>query len=440
MTDLLILGGGIAGLSAAWTARDLGLSAMVLEARESAGGILDSFNVEGFRFDNGVHLSFATEAEVRAIFDRTPYREREALSQCWDNGVWLRHPVQNNLYPLPVEEKIALVDGLVRQPEGEIRTYRDWLVQQYGGPIAMRWPLVYTEKYWTLPAEQLGIDWIGQRMRRADLSEVLRGAMTERAPNTYYISRMRYPLRGGYRAFIEPLIDAATIRTGARVISIDPRRRAVTLAGGETVSYQALVSTLPLPNLIGMMQAVPAAVRADGDTLFATRVDLISVALRRPEVSPSLWFYIYDRDILAARAYSPSWKSADNVPPGCSSLQWEIYSSVRKPLKASVAEMTENCIVAMERMGLAARSDVIFTHHKHLPFANVVFDLGMEERRGRVRAWVEAQGIGLAGRFGEWAYLWSNQALISGRQAVERLSLTIAPRRIPGRVATSTRG
>jgi protoporphyrinogen oxidase len=421
MTELLILGGGIAGLSAAWTARELGLSALVLEARESAGGLLDSFSVEGFRFDNGVHLSFATEPEVRAIFDRTPYREHEAVSFCWDSGFWLRHPVQNNLYPLPVEERIALIDGLVRQQEGEIRTYRDWLVQQYGGPIAARWPLTYTEKYWTVPAEELGIDWIGQRMRRADLSEVLRGAMAERAPNTYYISRMRYPERGGYRAFIKPLIEAAAIRTAARVVSIDPARREVTLAGKETISYRSLVSTLPLPNLVAMMRDVPAAVRADAETLFATRVDLISVALRRSEVSPSLWFYIYDQDILAARVYSPSWKSADNVPLGCSSLQWEIYSSSRRPLTVSVAEMTENCIAAMERMGLAARSDVIFTHHKHLPFGNVVFDIGMEERRDRVRAWVETQGIGLAGRFGEWAYLWSNQSFMSGRTAVERL-------------------
>jgi protoporphyrinogen oxidase len=421
MTDLLILGGGIAGLSAAWTARDLGLSALVLEAQDTAGGLLDSFSVGGFRFDNGVHLSFASEPEARAIFDRTPSHEHEAVALCWDSGFWLRHPVQNNLYPLPLEERIALIDGLVRQPEGEVQNYRDWLVQQYGGAIAARWPLVYTEKYWTVPAEQLGVDWIGQRMRRADLAEVLRGAMADRAPNTYYVSRMRYPVRGGYRAFIEPLIEAATIRTGARVVSIDPDRREVTLADEETISYRRLVSTLPLPSLVTMMRDVPTAVRADAGTLFATQVDLISIALRRPEVSPSLWFYIYDQDILAARVYSPSRKSADNVPPGCSALQWEIYSSARRPLAASIAEMTENCIGAMERMRLATRSDVIFTHHKHLPFGNVVFDLGMEERRDRVRRWVEGQGIGLAGRFGEWAYLWSNQSLMSGRTAVERL-------------------
>lgn len=420
MADLLILGGGIAGLGAAWAARELQIPALVLEVSANAGGILDSFILKGFRFDNGVHLSFASEPEVRAIFDRTPYRNHDSVSQCWDSGLWLRHPVQNNLYPLDAEEKIRLIEGLVEQHQLEIKTYRDWLVGQYGAPIAERWPLVYTEKYWTLPAEQLGTDWIGQRMRRADLAEVLRGAMVERAPNTYYISQMRYPERGGYRAFIEPLIDGADIACNTQITSVDPTVRIVHTNRGD-YSYRHLISTIPLPKLVEMMPHVPDEIRQDAKTLFATAVDLVSVALRGVHASPSLWFYIYDTDILAARAYSPSWKSADNAPPGCSSLQFEIYSSIHRPLVADVAELTENCLMAMERMGLAARADVIFTHHKRLPFGNVVFDLGMETRRDRVRAWVESYGIRVAGRFGEWAYLWSNQSLMSGRKAVLEL-------------------
>ena len=421
MTELLILGGGIAGLAAAWAARERGIPALVLEAGKQPGGILDSFSVQGFRFDNGVHLSFASEPEVRAIFDRTPYDEHDAVSLCWDGGTWLRHPVQNNLNPLPVEERVRLIEGLVQQQPIEIQNYRDWLVYQYGDPIAARWPLVYTEKYWTVPAEQLGTDWIGQRMRRADLREVLVGAMAERAPNTYYISQMRYPKRGGYRAFVEPMMEHDGIRCEARVQDVDPARRSVRLEGGEEVGYQRLVSTVPLPKLVAMMPDVPDAIRADAESLFATSVDLVSVGLGQAKVSPSLWFYIYDRDVLAARVYSPSWKSADNAPPGCSSLQFEIYSSVRRPLALDAPALIENCLMAMERMGLASRADVILTHHKRLPYGNVVFDLGMEQRRDRVRHWVEAQGIQLAGRFGEWAYLWSNQSLMSGRRAVATL-------------------
>jgi protoporphyrinogen oxidase len=244
--------------------------------------------VDGFRFDNGVHLSFASEPEVRSIFDLTPYLEHDAVSFCWDGGVWLRHPAQNNMFPLPVEEKVALIDSLAQQQHGDVHNYRDWLLYQYGSLIAARWPLVYTEKYWTVPAEQLGVDWIGQRMRRADLKEVLLGAMTERAPNTYYISRMRYPERGGYRAFIEPLIESAETQCASRVDLVDPARRVVRVAGGEEFSYTNLVSTLPLPNLVGMMPNVPEPIRKDAATLFATRIDLISVALRKIQVSPSM--------------------------------------------------------------------------------------------------------------------------------------------------------
>jgi protoporphyrinogen oxidase len=424
MTDVLIIGGGVAGLGAARAARQRGLDALVLEAGARPGGLLDSFVVDGFRFDNAVHLSFATEPEVREIFDRAPYFEHEAVSLCWDKGHWLRHPVQNNLFPLPVEERVALIEGLARQEQGDIRNYRDWLVQQYGTPIAARWPLVYTEKYWTIPAEEMGTAWIGPRMRQAALGEVLLGAMAERAPNTYYVSTMRYPKKGGYRAFIEPMIEETAIRCESSVVWIDPSARLVRVSSGEDFAYRHLVSTAPLPDLLGMIEGAPQAIREDAATLFATRIDLISVALRTPQVAPSLWLYIYDRDIHAARIYAPSMKSPDNAPPGCGSLQFEIYSSVRRPQQATVAEMTENCLAAMEGMGLARRAEVIFTHHKHLPFGNVVFDLGMEARRDRVRGWIEAQGIRVAGRFGEWAYLWSNQSLLSGMKAVQSLAET----------------
>ncbi len=419
--ELLILGGGIAGLGAAAAAREAGLAALVLEAAARPGGLLDSFEIDGYRFDNAAHLSFTAEPEALALFDETPSLAHDAISFCWDHGVWLRHPVQNNLFPLPVDERVALIQGLVAAPTGRIANYQDWLVQQYGVPIATRWPLVYTEKYWSVPAAALGTEWIGPRMRKAALDEVLRGALAGDAPNTYYIKRMRYPVRGGYRAFLEPLIASAEIRCNAAVCTVDPAGREVALTDGTTLAYRSLISTLPLPALIGMMPDAPDAIRADAASLFATTVDLISVALARPPAAPSLWLYVYDRDILAARVHVPSWKSPENAPAGCGSLQFEIYASRRKPLAVAPAVLIENCLDAMERMGLAVRADVVFTHHKQLPWGNVVFDLGMEQRRDRVRDFVRGQGIGLAGRFGEWGYLWSDQALLSGRRAVRVL-------------------
>jgi len=412
-----ILGAGIAGLAAAKAARDIGKAATIYESRDRPGGLLDNFTIDGFRFDTAVHLSFATEAEVREIFDRTPFIKHKPEATNWDQGYWLKHPAQTNMFPLPWEQKVELIAGLAESTCGDIHDYRDWLVQQYGSPIAERWPLVYTEKYWTLPAEKLGTDWVGQRMRRADLREVLQGALTAETPNHYYVKEMRYPERGGYRAFIDPLIEAADIKLDHRLTKIDPIARRLEFVQGEIVTYDRLVSTLPLPLLIDCIENVPESIRRNAATLFATKLDLVSVGFKRDNVPPALWFYIYDRDIAAARAYSPSWKSADNAPAGCSSLQFEIYSSSQAPQNQSPEQLKQGVVEALGTMGLASPEDILVLDHRTVPFANVVFDLGMEERRDSVIQWLNANNIHCAGRFGEWAYLWSNQAMMSGLKA-----------------------
>ena len=90
---LMILGGGIAGLAAASRLREHGIHASVYEAGKRPGGLLDSFTLnttEGsWTFDNAVHLSFASEPEVRSVFDRTPYLNHEARSLNRDGRYWL---------------------------------------------------------------------------------------------------------------------------------------------------------------------------------------------------------------------------------------------------------------------------------------------------------------------------------------------------------------
>lgn len=429
--EVIILGAGIAGLAASARLREHGVEAPLFEATSRPGGLLDSFTLEtaegSWTFDNAVHLSFASEPEVREVFDRTPYLSHEARSLNWDGGLWIPHPVQNNMYPLAADEKADLVVDLAHHlaqvsAEAPIENYRDWLYNQYGAKIAERWPLRYTKKYWTLDAADLGTGWIGNRMRRADLREVVLGAVSENPPNTYYVSTMRYPERGGYRAFLAPLLERVDVRTAMKAVEIDNRSRSIRFENGEVQNYGRMISTIPLPMLIKIMADVPPDIRALADTLFATSIDIVSIGFRKPRVSPSLWFYIYDTDILASRAYSPSIKSPHNAPEGHSSLQFEIYSSHRMQHGLSPEALIEHCLQTVETMGLAERDEIVLTHHKHLPFGNVVFDLGMEERRNTVREWVESQGIALAGRFGEWDYLWSNQAFMSGRAAADAIA------------------
>lgn len=418
---LTVLGAGIAGLAASHAAAALGRDCVLYEAAPRAGGLLDSITVHGYRFDRAVHLSFADQPEVRAFFDQTEHATFAPSPRCVEHPYWLKHPVQNNLYPLPVDQRIELIQGFVERPDTPAGNYKEWLIGQYGRPISARYAERYTEKYWTVPAEKLGIDWVGPRIHRPALPEVLLGAMTEDTPSVYYAPQMRYPARGGYRAFIEPLIAQADIRLDHRLCRIDVQSRHLHFTNGEWAGYERLISTLPLPVLAGMVDGMPESIRQDADSLVATTVDLVCIGIARRDVFKDLWFYIYDDDIAAARASCPGVQAADNCPPGCSSIQFEIYGSSRRPVAQSVQALQRNCVQALQKWGFATESDIAVIHHQHVPYANVVFEQGMEQRRNRVLDWLASLGIASAGRFGEWDYLWSHQAFQSGAYAARRV-------------------
>ncbi len=411
--DILILGAGIAGLGASLKAQQCGREAIIFEAEASAGGLLDNFTIDGFRFDKAVHLSFATESEVRTIFDKTPYITHKPEVYNFDNGKWLKHPAQNNLFPLETTEKIDLIKGVIDRPEKLTSdNYEDWLRYQYGNQIAERYPLKYTRKYWQTEAAELSTSWIGNRMRQANIDEILFGAFSNETPNDYYVKEMRYPKFGGYKAFIEPLIKNANIQLNHKACAINLNNHSVTFTNGKTVNYNQLVSTLPLPLIIELCEPVGREYHDAASKLAATSIDLISIGFNK-NIIDQLWFYIYDEDILASRAHSPSVKSPNNVPAGCSSIQFEIYNRSRVS-QYDEEFLKQNTLYALKKMKLCKDEDINFIHHKFLPWGNVIFLKDMETHRQKIRNFLYNQGIITCGRFGEWDYLWSNQAFLSG--------------------------
>jgi protoporphyrinogen oxidase len=425
MAEVLVIGGGVAGLSAAWHAGQAGLEAVIFEAQHSWGGLLDNFTCQGYRFDQGVHFAFSSNEEFRLLLEKTAYQVHRPEPYNYEQGRWLKHPVQNNLYPLPIEEKIEAIKSFISRPEQSavVDHYQQWLDQQYGEVIAGRYPARYTEKYWTVPADHLSVEWVGNRLYRPTLDEVLYGAMTDQTPQTYYLKEMLYPQYGGFKTFLKPLAAKIKLRKDKKVIRVNTSKKFVECADGTREYYDLLASSAPLPELVKMLDDSPREVLAAADQLWATSIALVSVGFTGPRAGKHLWFYIYDRELLPARVHAPYRKAADSVPAGMSSLQFEIYFSRYKPLSGSAEELTEHVLQAIEKMQLAPRRSVAVVDFRILPYAFVVFDRGMTVRRQVVLDYIKSKGIIAVGRFGLWDYLWSDQSFLSGKALEKGLDL-----------------
>lgn len=420
----IILGGGISGLASAYELKQNNFDSIVLEKNHNWGGLLDNFSIDGFRFDKFIHLSFAKDKYVNDLFYKTPLIKHQPLSSNYYKGYWLKHPAQNNLYPLSKLEKHKILNDFKKRENkdfSEINNYEDWLRVQYGDYFSENFPLVYTEKYWTVKARELEVKWVGNRMYRPTIEEVKNGCCTNLTPNTYYAKEMRYPQKGGYKSFLDPLVRNLNIRTNSNVVEIDLKNKNLRLKDGKEYYFDNLINSIPLPELCNIIKDIPNEVLEASKKLNFTSGYLVSLGFNRPDVMNKLWFYIYDKEILASRVYSPSIKSADNVPLGCSSLQAEIYFNKGVKFNKTDIEILDQTIEDLIKIGLFEKKDIIVKDIRSEKYANVIFDHNIYDNKKIVLDYLEKNKVISVGRFGEWDYLWSDQSMISGRDGALKL-------------------
>ena len=417
MSNNVILGAGIAGISAAYHLKQKGENSVIFEKDNDWGGLCGFFEIDGFRFDRFVHFTFAKDEKIAELFAKSsPLYAHPPVSYNYWRGCWLKHPAQNNLAPLPIEEKVKIIDSFVNRPRkdvAEISDYAEWLRVQYGDYFAENFPFAYTRKYWGVEAKQLETKWVGNRLHVSPLPEVLRGAFAEQQENFYYTKFMNYPKKGGFRSIMNECRKGLDIRLNKKAVRIDTAAKQVEFADGTAEKYDNLISSLPLPEIIKMISDVPENVQNAAKQLRWTCGYQVSLGFNRPDVAKYLWFYIYDEDVPPARVYSPNLKSPDNAPKGCSSLQAEVFFANDAKI-ADKDEVLRQTVSKLKEICQFNDSDVVVKDIRFEPYANIIFTPEIYESRKVVREWLQAQGIKTIGRFGEWDYFWSHQAFESG--------------------------
>lgn len=413
----IILGAGISGISASYHLNKKGIKNTIFEKDDDWGGLCGNFEINGFRFDKAIHLSFTDNKYVKKLFEKScEYITHTAIPYNYYKGVWLKHPSQNNLEPLKLKEKIEIISDFAnnKNKKKNILNYEEWLRAQYGNYFSENFPIPYTKKYWTIDAKELTTTWVGSRMYQPNIKEVLKGAFEPKTPNTYYAKEMRYPKTGGYKSFLNFMRKDCDIKLNKNIIEIDTLNNSVYFDDSTIQEYDKLISSIPLPEYQNLIKDMPKKVKEACNNLKYTSIALVSIGLNKLDIPNHLWFYIYDEDILASRCYSPSIKSNDNVPTGCSSFQFEIYFSKNKPLDLCNKELIEHVITSAERLNILERNDIIMKDYRILKYGNVIFYHGMEEDRKVILNFLRKRNIQTIGRFGKWDYLWSDQSLITG--------------------------
>jgi protoporphyrinogen oxidase len=428
MPEIVILGTGMAGCGAIHRLHAEGIVPTVYDKASAAGGLTSSLQDEnGLIFDIGPHISFTQDQRIQQLFADSVDHQYQAveinLNNYW-RGHWPGHPVQLHLHGLPDDVIVRVIEDFVashRVTEPNIRNYDDWLVASFGRAFADLFPGQYTRKYHTTTPANMTTDWLGPRLYRPSLAEVLRGALSAEAPTVHYITQFRYPTHGGFVSYLCKFLPLGNLRLKSEAIAIDAQTREVHFSDGTVSHYDALISSIPLPELIRIVRGVPPDVVAASRDLACSSCVLVNIGVDRRDLSREHVTYFYDEDICFSRVHFPHMLSAGNAPAGKAGIQAEVYfSSKYKPLAGAPEDCIEPVIRDLRRCGILHDDDTILSRTAtFVRYANVIFDHDRPEALRTVHGFLDDTGLIYCGRHGDWGYLWTDESFKSGERAAE---------------------
>jgi protoporphyrinogen oxidase len=427
--NIVVLGSGMAGFGAAHRLHAEGIAPIMFDKNSYHGGHTASFRYDsGFLFDVGPHISFTKDSRIQELFAASVDQQYETIQINLNNywrGHWPLHPVQLHLHGLPEDVVIKVISDFVEErqaPERPVKNYADWLLASFGRTFAESFPMQYTRKYHTTTAENMSTDWLGPRIYRPSLEEVLRGAISPSAPHKHYITHFRYPSQGGFMSYLTKFVPMGNLKLNHDLVSVDPIGRTLHFSNGVVAHYDALISSIPLPDMIRMIDGAPPEVREAAARLACSTCILVNIGVNREDLSNAHMTYFYDEDICFTRLGFPHMLSSSNAMPGMGSIQAEVYFSQKyKPFTGSPEDWIEPVIRDLRRCGILREEDQILCRKAmFLRYANIIFDLDRAAALQTVHGYLDDLGIAYCGRYGDWGYMWTDESFISGEAAATK--------------------
>jgi protoporphyrinogen oxidase len=427
-SDLVVLGGGITGLSLADAAARHGRSVAVLEARPWFGGLLRTLNVEGQLFDTGPHGIYSHDQEVLDWFrgllgDELRPIERNSYTLFRGRRVAYPLTVRGALAAVRPWEaaRIAWEAGVLRSLHGTPpprASFEEWATRSFGRTIYRLFFEQYTQKVWGLPCRELSASWIDVHLPANSLLQVLYDRLKRKDLPIGFVSRFFYSAHGSGR-LVDRLVEELERRPRVCLRRAVLVRRISRIAGGWRVSghdggsetgwtARELVSTIPVTALLGLLDPPPPPdVLEEAAGLRFRNLILALFVVDRPRLSDANWLYVPDPAVSVARISEFKNMIASMQDRPDTSIEMETFCWPDDPRwREADEDLAARARDEAERLGLFPSRQVKAWKVVRVPNAYPVFDLGYELRMRRIHEHLRARsGLHLLGRTGGFLYL-----------------------------------
>jgi protoporphyrinogen oxidase len=438
--EVVILGAGLAGLSAGWILAKRGYTVTLLEKTGHCGGLAVTKRREDCAYDLGPHnihtpyrhVLEIIRSRVDGMFEHSP------TFKVFKRGRFIQYPIVGKrvLTALPWHQVIPAAVGFVlahvRQYLGLTRqdaSFLDWIVNRFGRRIYLEYFKTYPEKVWGLPTDEIDRYVAEERVPAIGLLDLIKSAVGRQSSMTHReFSQKNYYIADGIgevprfleREFTQ---SGGTILTHvelqkilveqSRIKSVKFRRE-----GGEarTIEPAFLLSTIPVDQMIDLVAGLPQEIDLAGKELSYRSGVLLYLLVNQRDPLPAHSIYFTGSTFPISRVTDLAKYSAKMVPDGKSLLCFELPCQENDAIWIrSIDELKQIALESLEDTGVLEGVEVERVFRENLTHFYPQFRFGYRERLTSVFGYLgELENCLSYGRQGGFAYVNTDQVTHMG--------------------------
>ncbi|MDH5542003.1 MAG: FAD-dependent oxidoreductase [Nitrospinota bacterium] len=442
----IILGGGLAGLSAAHLLSKSSANITLFEEGETVGGLARTIEHNRFRFDLGGHRFITRNKRIMDFVSsilNDSYLTVPRKSSIYMFGKYFDYPLRpaNAVFGLGLRTTLQILGDYIAATAmngiapKEIRSLEDWVVSRFGRKMFNLYFKGYSEKVWGIESSRISQEWVSQRIKGLSMWSALKNAFFKFSGGDIdtLADSFIYPETGIGEIsdnLMRSLGNGNAVFSGARVEKVFHENFTVKYVkvrtASDTIEAEGgdFVSTIPLTELLGMLDpAPPEDILVSAKRLKFRDLIVAAVMLEKPAVSDLTWLYLPEKDVKIGRIHEPNNWSRAMSPAGFTSIVAEYFCNRDEPLwKERDETIAENTADLLEKLNFISKREVAGSKVVRVPYAYPILDVGYRESYDRVMRYLGCfSNLHLAGRGGTFRYLNMDSAIESGLIAAETI-------------------
>ena len=296
MKNVIIIGGGVAGLGAAWRLSEQGYNVKVLEAETIIGGLAKSVNVKNQILDIGPHSFFSEDREVlKKVLDLfkgedsdVQYSKDRKMKLVF-KGKYINYPLSlKSIFQLgffaPILSFLSFSKSFLRMyffPNSKKKNlYEDdsieeWATNNFGKYLYVNFFKPYSEQFWKMNTSELSYKVIPNRSKKIDFASTLKHLLfkkyldlAKREPGELNLQEREslptyYPKKGFGE--IAKRIAKKIKENGGEVLTNQKVTQVLIEENGQyniktkdlNLNSEHIVSTIPINKVINLIKPIP---------------------------------------------------------------------------------------------------------------------------------------------------------------------------------------